>query len=177
MIENQGIGKRYINVEKLDYDFKSEELYNWCNLVFSYWQDELEALDPETRKKADGKQKIGLYRQCKRFIKPLLRLLKKREAEKDIVDKLYEVMLYCMDKDYVRANDKYLELAIGNAPWPMGVTMVGIHERKGRSKIFTSQVAHILNDEAQKRYLQSMKRLISVCQRRNPTTPSKSVFS
>lgn len=82
-----------------------------------------------------------------------------------------------MDRDYVRAHDKYIELAIGNAPWPMGVTMVGIHERSGRSKIFTSQVAHILNDETQKRYLQSMKRLISVCQRRYPNTPSKSVYS
>jgi len=82
-----------------------------------------------------------------------------------------------MDRDCVRAHDKYIELAIGNAPWPMGVTMVGIHERSGRSKIFTSQVAHILNDETQKRYLQSMKRLISVCQRRYPNTPSKSVFS
>lgn len=31
-----------------------------------------------------------------------------------------------------------MELAIGNAPWPMGVTMVGIHERSGRSRIFSS---------------------------------------
>eukprot|EP01047_Picozoa_sp_COSAG01_P079917 COSAG01_NODE_15339_length_1347_cov_1243.159455_3_plen_27_part_01 len=26
-------------------------------------------------------------------------------------------------------------LTIGNAPWPMGVTSVGIHERAGREKI------------------------------------------
>jgi pre-mRNA-splicing factor 18 len=38
------------------------------------------------------------------------------------------------------ANDKYNDLAIGNAPWPIGVTMVGIHERSGRAKIFTSQI-------------------------------------
>lgn len=31
-------------------------------------------------------------------------------------------------------------MAIGNAPWPMGVTMVGIHERSAREKIFTNQV-------------------------------------
>jgi len=35
-------------------------------------------------------------------------------------------------------------LAIGNAPWPMGVTMVGIHERAGRSKINTLTVARKL---------------------------------
>jgi hypothetical protein len=42
LIENIGQGKRYINVEKFDYDFKSQELYNWCHRVFSEWQEELE---------------------------------------------------------------------------------------------------------------------------------------
>ena len=48
-------------------------------------------------------------------------------------------------KEYVKANDKYLELAIGNSAWrilfiyiAMGVTMLGIHERKGTKKIYTT---------------------------------------
>ncbi|ETW46133.1 pre-mRNA-splicing factor 18 [Plasmodium falciparum MaliPS096_E11] len=49
-------------------------------------------------------------------------------------------------------------LAIGNAAWPMGVTMVGIHERAGRSKIYASEVAHILNDETTRKYIQMIKR-------------------
>ena len=32
-------------------------------------------------------------------------------------------------------------MAVGNAPWPIGVTMVGIHERSAREKIFSNQVA------------------------------------
>lgn len=72
-----------------------------------------------------------------------------------------------------------MDLAIGNAPWPIGVTMVGIHERSGRAKIFTSEIARklillvftrllnitldIMNDESQKRYVQSFKRLITFC--------------
>ena len=82
-----------------------------------------------------------------------------------------------MLKEYVRANDIYMQLCIGNSPWPMAVTMVGIHERSGRSKIYTSQVAHILNDETQRKYLQSIKRLISICQKVYPTDPSKSMIS
>lgn len=35
-------------------------------------------------------------------------------------------------------------MAIGNAPWPLGVTMVGIHARTGREKIFAQNVARIL---------------------------------
>lgn len=50
-------------------------------------------------------------------------------------------MHYCILREYVKAHDKYLEISIGNSPWPMGVTMVGIHERSGRAKIFSSQVA------------------------------------
>ena len=45
----------------------------------------------------------------------------------------------------VQANDMYLEMAIGNAPWPIGVTMVGIHARTGREKIFAQNVARILS--------------------------------
>lgn len=44
-----------------------------------------------------------------------------------------------------QANDSYLQMAIGNAPWPIGVTMVGIHARTGREKIFAQNVARILS--------------------------------
>ena len=55
---------------------------------------------------------------------------------------------------YMQANDAYLSMAIGNAPWPIGVTMVGIHARTGREKIFSQQIAHVLNDETQRKYIQ-----------------------
>jgi len=80
-----------------------------------------------------------------------------------------------MKKEYMRANDSYLKLAIGNAPWPMGVTMVGIHERSAREKIFSNQVAHIMNDETQRKYIQSIKRLMSFLQRKYPSIPAKNM--
>ena len=49
-------------------------------------------------------------------------------------------------------------MAIGNAPWPIGVTMVGIHARTGREKIFARNVAHVLNDETQRKYIQVIVR-------------------
>ena len=55
---------------------------------------------------------------------------------------------------FIQANDAYLQMAIGNAPWPIGVTMVGIHARTGREKIFSKHVAHVLNDETQRKYIQ-----------------------
>ena len=32
-------------------------------------------------------------------------------------------------------------MAIGNAPWPIGATMVGIHARPGRERIASKHVA------------------------------------
>lgn len=94
-------------------------------------------------------------------------------------------------------------MAIGNAPWPIGVTMVGIHARTGREKIFSKHVAHVLNDETQRKYIQvwndsmnrsvlyyieccgvyqvfflyfqGLKRLMTICQKHFPTDPSKCV--
>ena len=35
-------------------------------------------------------------------------------------------------------------MAIGNAPWPIGATMVGIHARPGRERIASKHVARNL---------------------------------
>ena len=61
----------------------------------------------------------------------------------DILVSVLEIVRQLRDRNYVKANDAYLGMAIGNAPWPMGVTMVGIHERSAREKIFTKSVARI----------------------------------
>lgn len=72
----------------------------------------------------------------------------------------------------------YMGLAIGNSPWPIGVTHVGLHERSAREKIsfkHATGAAHIMNDEATRKFIQALKRLMTFCQRRYPTDPSRSV--
>ena len=66
-------------------------------------------------------------------------------------------------------------MSIGNAAWPIGVTNVGIHSRTGRERIFSQNVAHILNDETSRKYIQALKRLMTFMQTRFPTDPSKSL--
>jgi pre-mRNA-splicing factor 18 len=62
------------------------------------------------------------------------------------------VICQCMqEREYVKANDTYYLLSIGNAPWPIGVTMVGIHERSAREKIFSHQVARTYRDRERER--------------------------
>lgn len=59
-----------------------------------------------------------------------------------------------LQREYLKAYDAYLRLAIGNAAWPIGVTNVGIHSRTGREKIFSQKIAHVLNDETQRKFIQ-----------------------
>ena len=76
------------------------------------------------------------------------------------------------------AGDKYLDTAIGRAAWPIGVTMVGIHARAGREKISDNKVAHVMNSEVQRKYLTSVKRLITWYQdSRSDVLPSKKMVS
>ena len=73
-------------------------------------------------------------------------------------------MIFTEKKDLLNANDRYIDLSIGNAAWPMGLTMVGIHQRSGISSISHAQIAYILNDEIAKKYFQSISRILSFLQ-------------
>lgn len=82
-------------------------------------------------------QEEAVYNQTRKHLHPLKKQIKKGALSQQILDAVYLIVQYCMLREYVKAHDKYLGLAIGNAPWPMGVTSVGIHERPGRQRIET----------------------------------------
>jgi len=103
-------------------------------------------------------------------------MCQKKTVPKDILKEVSWIVNALKDNNYVKANDSYYRMAIGNSPWPMGVTMVGIHERSAREKISSSDQAHILNDETQRKYIQAIKRMMTFCQHENPVNPSMSVM-
>lgn len=101
--------------------------------------------------------------------------LRNNSLQYDILQHLITITTHLLRYDYVSANRCYLEMAIGNAPWPIGVTMVGIHARPGREKVFSKEIAHVLNDEAQRKYIQGLKRLITRMQNYFTNAPSMCV--
>jgi pre-mRNA-splicing factor 18 len=140
--------------KKQSLEEKSRIVYAWCRKMLDVWQKDFEQARPENYLNTpNGKMELGTLQQCQRQIKPLFKLLKRNKLNVEILDSLFLIVQYCLLREYVKAHDKYVELGIGNSPWPMGVTMIGIHERSGRSRIFTSQQAHVLNDETQRKYL------------------------
>ncbi|VAI01424.1 unnamed protein product [Triticum turgidum subsp. durum] len=139
------------------------------------WSQELDEMPDVERRTARGKAAVATCKQCARYLEPLFKLCRKKDLPGDVRRALLDVVRCCARRDYLAATDAYIRMAIGNSPWPIGVTMVGIHERSAREKIHANGVAHVMNDETTRKYLQSVKRLITFCQRRYPTDPSRSV--
>ncbi|KAF8401697.1 hypothetical protein HHK36_012643 [Tetracentron sinense] len=143
--------------------------------LLNEWKQELDEMQEVEKRTAKGKSMVATFKQCARYLNPLFKFCRKKILPDDIRQALLVVVNCCMKRDYLAAMDQYIKMAIGNAPWPIGVTMVGIHERSAREKIYTNSVAHIMNDETTRKYLQSVKRLMTFCQRRYPSMPSKAV--
>jgi len=150
-------------------------IWEFIKVVMSMWGQELNSRTDHVKMSVKGKMEAATYAQTRGYMKPLLRMLKKNALTEDIRDSLTQIVKYTLQRDYILANDKYLEMAIGNAPWPIGVTNAGIHARPGRERIFSKHVAHVLNDETQRKYIQGLKRLLSKCQQYYRTDPSRSV--
>ncbi|GAM20699.1 hypothetical protein SAMD00019534_038740 [Acytostelium subglobosum LB1] len=150
-------------------------IYYFLWKLLKEWEESIEMQPDEERMSRQGKEKFATFLQCSAHIKPLFDHLKAKTLPADILEHIHKIVQFCKEREYIRAHDQYLQMAIGNAPWPMGVTMVGIHERSSREKISSNQVAHVLNDETQRKYIQAVKRLTTFCQIKYPTNPSKCV--
>uniref|UniRef100_A0A182XLZ9 Pre-mRNA-splicing factor 18 n=1 Tax=Anopheles quadriannulatus TaxID=34691 RepID=A0A182XLZ9_ANOQN len=143
--------------------------------LLKMWNDQLSSVTVAERMATKGKIARATFEQTRLYLKPLLRKLKNKTIPEDILDSLTDITKSLLKRDYIHASDAYLTMAIGNAPWPIGVTMVGIHARTGREKIFSKNVAHVMNDETQRKYIQGLKRLMTKMQEYFPTDPSRCV--
>jgi len=140
------------------------------------WEDDLNQRSEEVKRSYKGKRETAIQRQTREYLKPFFKGLKRKTIEADVLARVSEIAQFMQEREYMKANESYLQLSIGNAPWPIGVTMVGIHERSAREKIFASQVAHVLNDESQRKWIQSIKRIMTWAQDKyKPTDLSKRV--
>jgi pre-mRNA-splicing factor 18 len=99
---------------------------------------------------------------------PLFRKFESGDLDDDILKPVVEIVQAAQERRYVDANDGYLRLSIGKAAWPIGVTMVGIHERSAREKLHNGERGHVMGDEVTRKYLQSIKRCLTFAQVRWP---------
>mmetsp|Transcript_15463 Transcript_15463/g.29174 ORF Transcript_15463/g.29174 Transcript_15463/m.29174 type:complete len:454 (-) Transcript_15463:1613-2974(-) len=171
--------KEAYTTEEIDVDTDPHKaIHRFFKWQLKQWEDDLVNRPEAVKRTLQGKNETKTLKQCKDYIRPLFKLCKNRRLEQNMTDHLVRIVKHCQEGEFVKANDAYMDLAIGRAAWPIGVTMVGIHARSGRSKIESNNVAHVMNSELQRKYLTSVKRLITYCQKKRiDVAPSKKVVN
>ena len=161
---------------------KGEDAKRDCRIVFDFynyllqrWGRELNKRDEATKRSAQGKIESAVHSQSAENLKPLFSQLQSGSVASDIREHLVQITRILAEGDYIRANNAYMEMAIGNAPWPVGVTRSGLHQRPGSAKMYVKNIAHVLNDETQRKYIQGLKRLMTKCQKYFPADPSRCI--
>ena len=152
-----------------------KRIYRYFKDLLRLWEDDLASREDGIKKSVSGRNDTKTLKQCKDYIRPLFKLCKSRTLEESLMNHILNIIDFCQQGEFVKAHDAYLDVAIGRAAWPIGVTMVGIHARSGRAKIESSNVAHVMNSELQRKYLTSVKRLMTFAQKKSDALPSKKV--
>jgi pre-mRNA-splicing factor 18 len=149
----------------------ARQLASYFDMLLREWDVALSQRSREVQQSSTGKQAHGSYVAARGNLVPLFRKLETSSLAAPLLAAVHEIVHLAQLKRYVHANDAYLRLSIGKAAWPIGVTMVGIHERSAREKLHetgTASKAHILSDEATRKMLQGIKRCLSFAQVRWP---------
>ncbi|KAI9147964.1 Pre-mRNA-splicing factor 18 [Paramyrothecium foliicola] len=162
------------------------QLASYFTMLLTAYQTTMEAEKNDT---SAGKQAYNTMVQTRENLKPvgphtllsypydmlichsqLFRKLEKGDLDDSLLEPIIEIVKAMQERRYVDANDGYLRLSIGKAAWPIGVTMVGIHERSAREKLHNGEKGHVMGDEVTRKYLQSIKRSLTFAQARWPPT-------
>lgn len=162
------VGVIDLDLVKTDPDKLYPLIYYALKRTLKEWEESMDERPEHVKRSTQGKMAAAIQVQSAEYLKPLFKTLRSRSLPSDMLVRIAEIVHYMQKRQYQKANDSYLRLSIGNAPWPIGVTMVGIHERSAREKISTDQVAHVLNDEVSRKYIQSLKRLLTFSQTKYP---------
>lgn len=166
--DSQSMGVLDLDLLKTDPDRLYPIIYYTLKRTLKEWEEAMDERPDHIKRTTQGKLAAATQVQSAQYLKPLFKALRSRSLASDVLARMAEIVHHMQKRQYQRANDAYLRLSIGNAPWPIGVTMVGIHERSAREKISSDQVAHVLNDEVSRKYIQSLKRLLTFSQTKYP---------
>ena len=144
------------------------QIASYFDMLLSEWQLALSRRSKDVQESFTGKQAYNNFLTARSNLIPLFRKLETAALSSALLTPMNEIVHLAQLKQYVNANDAYLRLSIGKAAWPIGVTMVGIHERSAREKLHGGEKAHILADEVTRKMLQGIKRCLSFAQTRWP---------
>ncbi|ORX39206.1 Prp18 domain-domain-containing protein [Kockovaella imperatae] len=166
--ERVDVGVLDLSLVKTDPNKLYPIIYHAIKNVLKEWEEWMDARPDEVKQTMQGKLAAATQVSSAQNLKPLFRQLRSRDMAADVLRNLSEIVHFMQTRQYSKANDAYLRMSIGNAAWPIGVTSVGIHERSAREKIGQDNIAHVLNDEVSRKWIQAIKRLLTFSQTVRP---------
>ncbi|KAF9133409.1 mRNA splicing protein prp18 [Mortierella sp. 14UC] len=173
--KSKSVPAKEVDTNEISIDLIQKDMDKLYVLIYTYfkrllreWERDLDQRPDELKRSTPGKLATATQAQSAEYLKPFFKSLRQKSLEPDVLMRITEIAELMIKREHMAANDAYLKLSIGNAPWPIGVTMVGIHERSGREKIFSAQVAHVLNDETSRKWIQSIKRIMTFAEKKYP---------
>lgn len=163
-------GGRELSIDLMD---RCDKIRTWVRKVIKEWEKELASRDPEVKLKPPHRTEMNQHRQCRRDVKPLQKRLRIYSLEDFKLTKIYEIVDNADRREYRQSAEYYLDLTIGKAAWPVGIGCGGsmlmedaipLHDKFNRMDN-VKDIAWVLNDEVTRKYVQALKRLITVAQR------------
>jgi pre-mRNA-splicing factor 18 len=86
-------------------------------LLLKKWNEQVNCGTIDEKLRTKNKIMKATFTQTRVYLKPLLKKLKNEKIPEDIFDSLTQIIKKLLQRDYIKASDAYLEMAIGNAPW------------------------------------------------------------
>ena len=105
------------------------QLASYFTMILTEWIRALDGRDAEVKNSSQGRIAAAAMEQSRDNLTPLFKKFEKGDIEEGVLEPVIEIVRAAQKRRYVDANNAYLTLSIGKAAWPIGVTMVGIHER------------------------------------------------
>jgi len=102
------------NVKK-DPELVYRQLDAWFRLVIREWRKALDERPLSVKESFQGKKAADAMLQAEEYMKPLFRHFKQKDLRPNVFEKVCEIVVEAQKRRYVRANDVYLKLSIGNA--------------------------------------------------------------
>lgn len=96
----------------------------------------------------------------KKSLFPMLVKLRKNSLSSEHLTSLMTIMYYIQQRDFLKAEESYMKLSIGNVAWPIGLIGVSIHARAKDSRLEQGQ-ANIMIDEETRKWITGVKRLVT----------------
>jgi pre-mRNA-splicing factor 18 len=94
--------------------------------ILQEWGEYLDARPDNEKRTAQGRLALSTQSQSAGFLKPFFKKLRKKTLPDEVVAIVTEICDLAQKREYMRANDAYVRLAIGNAAWPIGVAGASI---------------------------------------------------